>query len=119
MSSTTKLSLSDRAAAKWAEMRPWALGLAIGLVAGPIISAISGFQVRTSTAQAATHAGVVEQQASFCAERARAANTAAGATGPMDWQKRSDLAEKTHKCALPVPVRTGVAPEAPGSRARP
>lgn len=34
-------------------------------------------------------------------------------------QKRSDLAEKTHKCALPVPVRTGVAPEAPGSRAKP
>ena len=34
-------------------------------------------------------------------------------------QKRSDLAEKTHKCAMPVPVRTGVAPDAPGSRAKP
>ena len=92
MSSTTKLSLSDRAAAKWAEMRPWAMGLAIGLIAGPIISGIGGFQVRTSTAEAATRAGVVEQQASFCAERARTANAASGATGPIDWQKRSDLA---------------------------
>lgn len=34
-------------------------------------------------------------------------------------QKRSDLSEKTHKCAMPVPVRTGVAPEAPGSRPKP
>lgn len=92
MPSTSKQSLSDRAAAKWAEMRPWALGLGIGLVAGPIISAVVGFQVRTSTAQAATRAGVVEQQANFCAERARAAHAATGATGTMDWQKRSDLA---------------------------
>lgn len=34
-------------------------------------------------------------------------------------QKRSDLTEKTHKCAMPVPVRTGVAPDAPGSKAKP
>lgn len=92
MSSTPTQSLSDRAAAKWAEMRPWVLGLGIGLVAGPIISAIAGFQVRSSTALAATHASVVEQQAAFCAERARGAQAAAGATGVLDWQKRNDLA---------------------------
>lgn len=34
-------------------------------------------------------------------------------------QKRSDLSEKTHRCAMPVPVRTGVAPDAPGSRPKP
>ena len=34
-------------------------------------------------------------------------------------QKRSDLAEKTHRCAMPVPVRTGVAPDAPGARPKP
>jgi hypothetical protein len=28
------------------------------------------------------------------------------------FQKRSDLSEKTHKCAMPVPVRTGVPPNA-------
>lgn len=34
-------------------------------------------------------------------------------------QKRSDLAEKTHRCAMPVPVRTGEPPAAPGSRSKP
>ncbi len=89
MSSSTKPGFADRMAAKWAEARPWAFGLALGLVAGPIISGMSGFQVRTSTAEAATRAGVVEQQAGFCAERAR---TASGSTGPLDWAKRNDLA---------------------------
>jgi hypothetical protein len=67
------------------------MGLAIGLIAGPIISGFAGFQVRTSTAEAATRAGIVEQQAAFCAERARAAtpNTAA-----LGYQARSDLARQ-------------------------
>ena len=30
------------------------------------------------------------------------------------YQQRSDLREKTHKCALPVPVRIGATPPAPG-----
>lgn len=33
-------------------------------------------------------------------------------------QKRSDLTEKTHRCAMPVPVRTGVVPDAPGARSK-
>jgi hypothetical protein len=89
MSGSTKQSFGDKMAAKWDEVRPLVTGLAIGLIAGPIISGFSGFQVRTSTAEAATRAGVVEQQAGFCAERARAASPAAG---PLDWQKRNDLA---------------------------
>jgi hypothetical protein len=79
------------AAAKWKAAKPAAIGLAIGLIAGPIISGLAGFQVRTGTAQAAARAGVVEQQAAFCAERARAA---AGGTAPLDWQARTDLARK-------------------------
>ena len=88
MSSTTP-SMRDRAATRWAAMKPLVTGLAIGIVAGPILSGLAGFQVRTSTAEAATRAGVVEQQAAFCEERARAAHTA---TGPIDWQTRNELA---------------------------
>jgi hypothetical protein len=90
MSSHTA-TMRETAAAKWAAAKPIAIGLAVGLIAGPIISGFAGFQVRTSTAQAAVRAGVVEQQATFCAERARAASTG---TAVLDWQGRSDLARK-------------------------
>jgi hypothetical protein len=91
MSSHTA-TMRETAAAKWAAAKPVAIGLGIGLIAGPVISGLAGFQVRTSTAQAAARAGVVEQQAAFCAERARAASTTGAA--PLDWQGRSDLARK-------------------------
>jgi hypothetical protein len=80
------------AAAKWAAAKPVAIGLAVGLIAGPIISGFAGFQVRTSTAQAAARAGVVEQQAMFCAERARAATPDDAAA--LGWQARTELARK-------------------------
>ena len=35
------------------------------------------------------------------------------------FQQRSDLREKTHKCAMPVPVRIGATPPAPGEARRP
>jgi hypothetical protein len=84
-------SLMDRATAKWEAARPMLTGLAIGLIAGPLISGMAGFQVRSSTAEAATVAGVLEQQASFCAERARAAGPLAS---PLDWQARTELARR-------------------------
>ena len=84
--SSHKGTLRETVAAK-----PIAIGLAIGLIAGPIISGFAGFQVRTSTAQAAARAGIVEQQAAFCAERARAASSG---TALLDWQGRTDLARK-------------------------
>ena len=86
MSSRTE-TMRETAAARWAAAKP----IAIGLAAGPVISGLAGFQVRTTTAQAAARAGVVEQQAAFCAERARAAS--AGTALP-DWQARTDLARK-------------------------
>ena len=85
------MTMREAAAAKWAAAKPIALGLAVGLIAGPIISGSVGFQVRASTAQVAARAGVVEQQAMFCAERARAA---APGTAPLDWQGRNDLARR-------------------------
>ena len=84
-------TMRETAAAKWTAAKPVAAGLAIGLIAGPIVSGFAGFQVRASTAQAATRASVVEQQAAFCAERARAANSSTAALG---YQARSDLARQ-------------------------
>jgi hypothetical protein len=83
--------MRETAAAKWAAIEPIAFGLAIGLIAGRIISGFAGFQVRTSTAQAAVRASVVEQQPTFCAERARAASTG---TAQLDWRGGSDLARE-------------------------
>jgi hypothetical protein len=80
-----------RLEAQWEATRPILTGLVIGLIAGPLISGFAGWQVRTSTAEAATHAGVVEQQAMFCVERARAAGPIAS---PLDWQARTDLARR-------------------------
>jgi hypothetical protein len=74
-----------------AAAEPVAIGLAIGLIAGPIISGFAGVQVRTSTAQAAVRSSIVEQQATFCAERARAASTG---TAQLDWRGRLDLARE-------------------------
>lgn len=90
MSSRTN-TMRETAAARWAAAKPVAIGLAVGLAAGPVISGLAGFQIRTGTAQAAARAGVVEQQAAFCAERARAAS---GGAASLDWQARTDLARK-------------------------
>lgn len=84
-------TMQAAAAAKWESAKPVLTGLVIGLIAGPIISGAFGFQMRTSTAQAAAAAGVIEQQAAFCAERARAATPN---TSGLSYQARSDLARQ-------------------------
>lgn len=86
------LGMRATAAAKWAEWKPMVIGAVVGLIAGPLISGLAGFQVRTSTAEAATQAGIVAQQASFCVERARAGM--APGTSLRDWQVRNTLAAK-------------------------
>ena len=85
-------TMRDRAAAKWEAMKPIGLGLVIGLIAGPILTGAFGFQTRTSTAEAATRAGIVEQQALFCQERARASLPADA--GRIDWSRGYDLAKQ-------------------------
>lgn len=91
-SATKPATLMQTAAAKWTEWKPIAIGVAIGLIAGPIVSGFAGFQTRTSTAEAATRASIVEQQAMFCAERARG-TMPAGAAVPA-WNARDELARK-------------------------
>lgn len=89
--STYMTNMRSAIATKWENSKPILTGLVIGLVAGPIISGFSGFQVRTSTASAATRASVVDLQAQFCSERARAASNGAVTT---DWQARNELARR-------------------------
>ncbi|HYF07798.1 MAG TPA: hypothetical protein VD970_09255 [Acetobacteraceae bacterium] len=82
---------SADAAARWTVAKPLLLAFGVGLVAGPIISGMVGFQMRTSTAQTLARNGVVEQQAMFCADRARAATAGAA---QLDWSARNDLARR-------------------------
>lgn len=77
--------------ARWARAKPLLLALCAGLVAGPIISGMVGFQMRTSTAQALARNGVVEQQAIYCAERARQQMPSGGS---LDWSARDTLARQ-------------------------
>jgi hypothetical protein len=91
-SATRPATLLQKAAAKWVEWKPIAVGVVIGLIAGPIVSSVAGFQTRTSTAEAANRASIVEQQAMFCAERAGGAMPA-GAAVP-EWNARNELARK-------------------------
>ena len=85
------MTMRQTAAAKWTSAKPVLLGLVVGLIAGPIVSGMAGFQTRSSTAQAAVRASVVEQQAGVCAERARAATPSVAGLG---YQARSDLARQ-------------------------
>lgn len=78
-------------ASRWTRAKPMLLGLGVGLVAGPILSGMLGFQMRTSTARTLAHEGVVAQQAIYCADRARAE---APGTAPTDWNARNDLARR-------------------------
>lgn len=79
------------AAGRWVRAKPLLLMLCAGLVAGPIISGMVGFQMRTSTARTLAHNGVVEQQAIYCADRARADTPDAAR---LDWTARNTLARR-------------------------
>jgi hypothetical protein len=65
-------SFADRLATKWNSMRPVVTALIFGLIAGPAISTIAGWQILTSTAQAQLHDGLLEQQVKICAANASA-----------------------------------------------
>ncbi len=77
--------------AQWVERKPQLIALAIGLVAGPLISNYLGWQVTSANARTQVRAGIVEQQATYCEVRAR---TAVEAPGKLDWSARLELARK-------------------------
>ena len=63
----------------------------LGLVVGPFISNMIGWQVTSGTSEEKVRASVVEQQALFCVERVRA--TGQDMSG-LEYSARRDLAEK-------------------------
>lgn len=76
---------------QWVDRKPQLIALAIGLVAGPLISNYLGWQVTSGNARTQVRAGIVEQQATYCDVRAR---TAVEAPGKLDWSARVELARK-------------------------
>jgi hypothetical protein len=87
MSTTTM----QTTAARWQTIKPKVIYLAIGLVAGPLITSFAGLQVLSGTARDRAHAGIVESQAMICAARAR---TEVADTSKLEWTARTDLAKK-------------------------
>jgi hypothetical protein len=83
--------MMGRAAAKWEAIKPIVFALAIGLVAGPLISNWAGWQVTNGAAQKQLHAGLVDLEAKYCDIAARA-----DVPNPekLDWSARSELAKK-------------------------
>jgi hypothetical protein len=86
-----KTSWQDRLAYQWGVLKPFALVLALGLVAGPLISNYLGWQVTSGAANRETRAVAVRQQAMVCDAMARG-DTPGAAT--LDWGARRTLAEK-------------------------
>jgi hypothetical protein len=79
------------ARATWTSVKPKAIALAVGLVAGPLISNFAGWQVTASAAQAQLRAGLIAQGALFCEQKARAEIKEPGA---LSWGARTELAKK-------------------------
>jgi len=75
----------------WESAKPKIMYLVIGLIAGPIITSMAGWQVLSGTARDQAHAGVVEQQAIFCAANAR---IEVPDTSKLDYNARNALAKK-------------------------
>lgn len=85
------MTIWETASNNWTTYKPIGIALAVGLVVGPFISNYAGWQVTSSSARAQVHAGAIEQQASFCAARARADVKDAA---KLDYSARNELAKK-------------------------
>jgi hypothetical protein len=79
------------ATARWQTIKPKVVYLAIGLIAGPLVTSVTGLQVLSGTARDQTRAGVVELQAMICAAQAR---SEIADTSKLEWTARTDLAKK-------------------------
>jgi hypothetical protein len=86
MSTTLSKTMSS-----WETIKPKVIFLAIGLIAGPLITNFTGWQVTSSRAEAQAQAGIVETQASICAAQAR---TEVADTTKLDYSARAALAKK-------------------------
>jgi hypothetical protein len=85
------MATTSTLASNWQSIKPRVIALVVGLVAGPFISNMLGWQVTSGNAQARTDLAVVAQQASFCEARARAD---VKEPSKLDYSGRRDLAQK-------------------------
>lgn len=85
------MSIMHTASVKWQTAKPMIYALAVGLIAGPLLSNYMGWQVTGGTARAQIRAGIVEVQALVCNAQARLDNAE---PNKLDWSARNDLAKK-------------------------
>jgi hypothetical protein len=81
----------ETAASKWQTAQPLVLTLVLGLIAGPYISNVLGWQVTSGAASARARADVVERLSSVCAAQAR---MEIPDPSKLDQSARASLAEK-------------------------
>ena len=86
-----KITWQDRFAEHWTTIKPLALMLALGLVAGPLISNYMGWQVTRGYADRQSRSSAVEQQAMVCSAMAQAETPD---TAKLGWAERRTIAEK-------------------------
>lgn len=86
-----KPSWRNRVAEQWDVLKPLALVLALGLVAGPLISNYMGWQVTSGSAERQSRDAAIRQQAMVCDAMARSDRPDAAT---LDWGARRSLAEK-------------------------
>ncbi len=95
MSNTTRSNgvkdFGAKASSGWGRVQPYASAFVIGLVVGPIASAIFGWQVLSSTADKRSTQAAVALQAQICAAQARAVEPKAA---ELSWNVRGKLAEQ-------------------------
>ena len=85
------MSILDTVKSKWEKMKPIVIALALGLIVGPFISNMIGWQVTSGALEEQVRTAVVEQQALFCVERIRATGQD---TSGFEYSALKDLAKR-------------------------
>lgn len=75
----------------WDSLRPYGTAFVIGLIAGPILTALLGFQVLESAAAKRSEAAAMGVQAQICAAQAKIAVPSAA---DLNWVDRNELAQQ-------------------------
>jgi hypothetical protein len=80
----------DKIMKQWASKKPVILGLLAGMLLGPLVSGMMGWQVSSAFLVRSVHNAEVKQQVAFCEMRARAA---VKNPGKLEYSDRYDLAK--------------------------
>lgn len=86
-----KPSWQDRMASQWDSIKLPAALLAVGLIAGPLLSNYMGWQVTRGHAERQSATSAIEPQAMICAHNARIDTPD---TAGLGWAARRELSEK-------------------------